>query len=85
MLLVEAWASSSVSPMFRRESPSFFIFTAEATFLSNRELQEGHMNSLSDRFSLTEVLQNGHTPVALSNLPISIGVHAFLFIRKLNS
>ncbi len=44
--IAEAFSSLGVSPTFHRESPSFIITKAEATSLSNVELQEGHVNFL---------------------------------------
>jgi len=44
--IAEAFSSQGVSPTFYRESPSFNITIAEATSLSNVELQEGHVSSL---------------------------------------
>ena len=44
--IAEAFSSPGVSPAFHRESPSFRITKAEATSLSNVELQEGHVSSL---------------------------------------
>ena len=78
-IIAEAFSSSGVSPTFHRESPSFNMTIAEATSLSNVELQEGQVNCLSDRLSLTRLLQTGQTPVVLTNLPTSTGVLAFLF------
>jgi len=44
--IAEAFSSPGVSPTFHRESPSFNITIAEATSLSNVELQEGQVSSL---------------------------------------
>jgi len=43
MLLVEASSSTSVSPTFRRESPSYSIAFAALTSLSCTRPQEGHL------------------------------------------
>jgi len=50
-----------------RAKPSLRMTMAEATCPSNAETHEGKVNSLSDRFNPTAVLQIGHMPVVLTN------------------